>query len=54
MREAALEVASERDTCLSEANSWLTGTPLHVGSLNEGPCLQQARLALAVLTKNKK
>ena len=56
MREAALEVATERDTCLSEANNWLNGasTPLHLQVMNEGPCLQQARLALAVLTKNKK
>ena len=54
MRESALEVASERDTCMSEANSWLTGSGLLVGSMKERPCLQQARLALAVLSKNKK
>ena len=51
MRESALEVANERDTCLSEANSWLTGSGLLVGSMKERPCLQQARLALAVLSK---
>jgi len=53
MRESALEVASERDTCMSEANSWLTGPGLLVGSLKERPCLKQAKLALAVLSKKQ-
>jgi hypothetical protein len=56
LRESALEVATERDTCLFEANSWLNGaaTPLHLRVMNEAPCLRQAKLALAMLTKNKK
>ena len=53
VREAQEDVATERDTCLSEADSWLTGTSLLVASLNARPCLQQARLALAILTKKK-
>jgi hypothetical protein len=53
VREAALDVANERDTCLSEADSWLTGTSLQLPVLNAGPCLQQARLALSVLTQKK-
>jgi hypothetical protein len=53
MRESALDVASERDTCMSEAETWLTGSGLLVGSMKERPCLQQARLALAVLSKKK-
>ena len=54
VQEAALDVANERDTCLSEADGWLTGSSVHVARLNAGPCMQQARLALAVLTKNNK
>ena len=54
MREAALEVASERDTCLSEVESWLSGPAVLVASLNDRPCLQQARLAAKVLNLNKK
>ena len=53
MRESALEVASERDTCLSEADSWLSGSSLLVASLKTRPCLQQARLAMAVLSNKK-
>jgi hypothetical protein len=53
MREGAQDVATERDSCLSEANAWLNGrsTPLHMQMLNQGPCLQTARLAYSVLTK---
>lgn len=51
MRESALEVASERDTCMSEANSWLTGPSVLVASLKTRPCLQQARVAMAILSK---
>jgi len=51
MRESALEVSTERDVCLSEANNWLNGagTPLHLRAMNEAPCLQQARLAAKTL-----
>jgi hypothetical protein len=51
VREAALDVANERDSCMSEVDSWLSGTSSLVASLNARPCLQQARLALAVLNK---
>jgi len=53
MRKAAIEVTTERDTCLSEANNWLNGagTPLHLQVMNEAPCLRQAKLALAMLSK---
>ena len=54
MRDAAEEVTNERDHCLSEADGWLTGTSLHLRVLNAGPCLQQARLAAAILSKNNK
>jgi hypothetical protein len=50
-REAALEVANERDHCLSEADGWLSGKSALVQSLNTRPCLQQARLAASVLSK---
>ena len=53
MREAAEEVETERDTCLAEADGWLSGKSLLVASLKERPCLKQARLALAILNKNK-
>ena len=53
MREAAEEVATERDTCLSEADGWLSGKSLLLASLKERPCLKQARLALAILSKEK-
>ena len=56
MRESALEVSTERDVCLSEANNWLNGagTPLHLRAMNEAPCLQQARLAAKTLHIDKK
>jgi hypothetical protein len=52
VREADLEVATERDHCMSEADGWINGT-LALRILTKGPCLQQARLAAAML-KGKK
>jgi hypothetical protein len=54
MREAAQDVTNERDTCLSEAGGWLSGTSSHLQALNAGPCLQQARLAAKILNLDKK
>jgi len=51
MQDAALEVASERDTCMAEADTWLTGPAVLIASLKSRPCLQQAKLALAILSK---
>jgi hypothetical protein len=51
MREAQEDVATERDTCLSEADGWLSGKSMLLASLKERPCLKQAKLALAVLSK---
>ena len=53
-REAASDLANELDHCLSEVEGWLTGTSLHVRSMNDRPCLKQARLAAAVLSRNQK
>ena len=50
VREAAEDVANEREHCMSEADGWLNGT-LHLRILKAGPCLQQARLAAAILKK---
>ena len=56
MRESALDVETERDVCLSEANNWLNGagTPLHLKMMSQGPCLQQARLAAKILKIDRK
>jgi len=51
MREAAQDVTEERFQCMSEADGWLSGKSSMVSSLKKRPCLQQAKLALAVLRK---
>lgn len=51
VREADEEVETERDTCLSEADGWLSGKSMLLKSLKERPCLQQALLAAAILSK---
>ena len=51
VREAADDVANERNQCLSEADGWLNGPASQLRTLKAGPCLRQARLAASILMK---
>ena len=50
VREADLDVSNELDHCMSEAGGWINAK-LHLRVLRQGPCLQLARQAAAMLKR---